>query len=109
MPTTSAEAPQTMKAIASWVKWLAVPLATPGPCDAKAVVVQTAAMVEAGIAVKRDIRCLVRDEAMAISWDPIAEDTGDRPLKFRKVSNETPVRSGTYLRDMHSFQRRRHR
>jgi hypothetical protein len=68
MPTTSAEAPQTMKAIASWVKWLAVPLATPGPCEAKAALAHdTAATAEAAPAARRDIGCLVRGEAMTIS------------------------------------------
>jgi hypothetical protein len=34
-------------------------------------------------AVKRDISCLVRGEAMAISWDQrVAEDTGESLCRF---------------------------
>jgi hypothetical protein len=84
MPTTSAEAPQTMIAIASWVKWLAVPLATPGPCEAKAGLAHdNVATVEATPAAKRDIGCLVLGEAMAISWNQlVTEDTGDSLCRF---------------------------
>jgi hypothetical protein len=84
MPTTSAEVPQTIIAIASWVKWLAVPVATPGPCEAKAAAAHDkAATAAVAPAAKRDIRCLVRGEVMAISCNQrVAEDTGKSLCRF---------------------------
>jgi hypothetical protein len=73
-----------MNAIASWVKWPAVPLATPGPCEAKATVADEKA-VTAAVAptAKRDLRCFVRGEAIAISCDQcVAEDTDKSLCRF---------------------------
>jgi hypothetical protein len=72
-----------MIAITNWVKWLAVPVATPGPCEAKAVVAQKAATAAVARRVERDIHCLIRGEAMAVSWDlRVAEDTGESLCRF---------------------------
>jgi hypothetical protein len=73
-----------MIAMASCVKLLAVPGPPPGPCDAKATPAHDKpATVAAAAEAKRDIRCLVRDDAMTISCDEkFSEDTGDSLCRF---------------------------
>jgi len=66
-----------MIAMANCVKLLAVPGPPPGPCEAKAAPAhdkQTTVAVAAEA--KRDIRCLMRDDAMIISCgEELSEDT----------------------------------
>src|SRR4030088_60082 len=55
-------------AIASWVRWLAVPMPPPGPCDANAVSVHaTAATMAIAASAARDTASRMHDNVMTIS------------------------------------------
>jgi hypothetical protein len=59
-----------MIAIAVWVKLVAVPRPPPGPWDARTGLTDSSAMpADAAAIAKREVRCLFRDDAMAISCD----------------------------------------
>jgi hypothetical protein len=73
-----------MIAIANCVKLLAVPGPTPGPCEAKAAFAHNKpATADIAAKAKRDIRCLMRDDAMTISCgEKLSQDTDGSLSRF---------------------------
>jgi hypothetical protein len=79
--------------MASWVKPLAVPGPPPGPCDAKAASAHAKpATIDAAAKAKCEIRCLVRDDVMIISWDgKFQKIRATAYAGFEKCLREDPV------------------
>jgi hypothetical protein len=73
-----------MIAIITCVKLLAVPGPTPGPCEAKAAFAHdNPATADMAAKAKRDIRCLVSDDAMTISCgEKLSPDTDGSLCRF---------------------------
>lgn len=69
VPTTNADVPQTIMAIASCVKLLAEPGPPPGPWDAKAASAHTSPVATKAAAMAQVCIFLLRDDAMTISCD----------------------------------------
>jgi len=54
-------------AIATWVRWLAVPIPPPGPCDASAELAHDTPATKAAAIAARDIELRMHDDVMTIS------------------------------------------